>query len=99
MATSVATRDGERTNIDDAALEQFRTTLRGDLLKPADPGYADKPIYNAMHRHRPALIVRGRPMWWTPSSSPVRTGFSWPSAVEATRWPATRAAMAGWSSI
>jgi FAD/FMN-containing dehydrogenase len=58
MAISVATRDGGRTSIDDAALEQFRMTIRGDLVKPSDPAYADKPIYNAMHRHRPALIVR-----------------------------------------
>jgi FAD/FMN-containing dehydrogenase len=58
MAISVTTRDGGRANIDDATLEQFRTTIRGDVLRPADPGYGDKPIYNAMHRHRPALIVR-----------------------------------------
>ena len=58
MTTSVATRDGGRASIDDTTLEQFGTTIRGDVLKPADPGYADKPIYNAMHRHRPALIVR-----------------------------------------
>ncbi len=58
MTISVATRDGGRASIDDTTLEQFGTTIRGDMLKPADPGYADKPIYNAMHRHRPALIVR-----------------------------------------
>ena len=58
MTTSVATRDGGQVSIDDTTLEQFGTTIRGDVLKPADPGYADKPIYNAMHRHRPALIVR-----------------------------------------
>ena len=57
-ATSVATRDGGRTSIDDAALEQFRTTIRGDLVKPGAPAYADKPIFNAMHQHRPAFIVR-----------------------------------------
>ena len=28
------------------------------MLKPGDPGYADKPIFNAMHQRRPALIVR-----------------------------------------
>src|SRR5215831_1005357 len=58
MTTSVAPRDGGQVSIDDTTLEQFGTTIRGDVLKPADPGYADKPIYNAMHRHRPALIVR-----------------------------------------
>jgi FAD/FMN-containing dehydrogenase len=27
-------------------------------LTPGDPGYADRPIFNAMHDRRPALIVR-----------------------------------------
>jgi hypothetical protein len=58
MPTQVATLDGGRTSIDDAALEQLRTTIRGALEKPGDPGYADKPVYNAMHQHRPAFIVR-----------------------------------------
>ena len=58
MATVVATLDGGRASIDDAALEQFRTAIRGDLVKPGDPGYADKPIYNAMVQRRPAFIVR-----------------------------------------
>ncbi len=58
MATSVTTLDGRQATLADAALEQLRTTIRGDVLRPEDPGYADKPIYNAMHQHRPALIVR-----------------------------------------
>jgi FAD/FMN-containing dehydrogenase len=58
MAISFVTLDGGRTTIDDAALEQFRTTIRGDLLKPGDQGYADRPVFNAMHQRRPALIVR-----------------------------------------
>ena len=58
MPTQVATLDGGRTSIDDAALEQLRTTIRGALEKPGDPGYAAKPVYNAMHQHRPAFIVR-----------------------------------------
>jgi hypothetical protein len=58
MPTQVATFNGGRTSIDDAALEQLRTTIRGALLKPGDAGYGDKPVYNAMHQDRPALIVR-----------------------------------------
>jgi hypothetical protein len=58
MAISFVTLDGGRTTIDDAVLEQFRTTIRGDLLKPGDQGYADRPVFNAMHQRRPALIVR-----------------------------------------
>ena len=58
MATVLATLNGGRTNIDDAAIEQLRSTIRGNVVKPGDPGYADKPIYNAMHQRRPAIIVR-----------------------------------------
>ncbi len=58
MTTSIATLDGGRTSIDDALLEQLGTTMRGDVLKPGDPGYRDKPIFNAMHQRHPALIVR-----------------------------------------
>ncbi len=58
MSISIMSLDGGRTNVDDAALEQFRTTIRGDAQMPGDPGYSDKPIYNAMHDYRPALIVR-----------------------------------------
>ena len=58
MATSIATLDGGRTSIDDARLEQLSTTMRGEVLKPGDPGYLDKPVFNAMHQCQPALIVR-----------------------------------------
>ena len=58
MATAITTLDGGRASIDDGTLEQLRMTIRGDVLKPGEPGYADKPIFNAMHQHRPALIVR-----------------------------------------
>ena len=58
MATVLATLSGGRTSIDDAALEQLRSTIRGNVQRPGDPGYADKPIYNAMHQRRPAIIVR-----------------------------------------
>jgi FAD/FMN-containing dehydrogenase len=58
MATSIAALHGGRTSIDDAAIEQLRTAMRGDVLKPSDPGYAEKPIFNAMHLRRPALIAR-----------------------------------------
>jgi FAD/FMN-containing dehydrogenase len=58
VATTVTTVDGRQKRIDDGALEELRTAIRGDVLTPADPGYADKPVYNAMHQPRPALIVR-----------------------------------------
>ena len=58
MATSIATLSGGRVDIDDAALEGLRATIRGNVLKPGEPGYSDHPIYNAMHRRQPALIIR-----------------------------------------
>ena len=58
MTTTITTSSGGRTNVDDAAVEQLRQTIRGDVLKPGESGYADKPIYNAMHQHHPALVVR-----------------------------------------
>jgi FAD/FMN-containing dehydrogenase len=58
VSTQIATFTGGRTIIDDGALQGFRTALRGAVQAQGDPGYADKPIYNAMHHRRPALIAR-----------------------------------------
>ena len=58
MAISLETLAGGRTSIDDATLDELRTRIRGDVLKPGDPGYAERPVFNAMHAYRPALIVR-----------------------------------------
>ncbi len=45
--------------IPEAALSQFRTSLRGPLLLPADPGYdAARTIHNAGINRRPAIIAR-----------------------------------------
>ncbi len=60
MATTIATLDGGRVEVDAGAIEDLRTTIRGNVLRPEEPGYSDHPIYNAMHRRRPALIVRCR---------------------------------------
>jgi FAD/FMN-containing dehydrogenase len=58
MSTAIMSLDGKRKSVDDSAVEQLRATIRGTVQTPDDPGYADKPIYNAMHGYRPALIVR-----------------------------------------
>ena len=58
MSTTIATLDGGHVEIADDQFEQFRATIRGDVQTPSDPGYSDKPVYNAMHQPRPALIVR-----------------------------------------
>src|SRR5512147_135729 len=47
--------------IDAAAIEEFRTRLRGNLLQPGDAAYdAARKIWNEMVDKRPALIVRCR---------------------------------------
>jgi len=58
VATSIATLTGGRVDVDEAALAGLRATIRGNVLKPGEPGYSDHPIYNAMHRRQPALIIR-----------------------------------------
>jgi hypothetical protein len=55
---SFATVDGGRTTVDDSALEQFKMFFHGDVLLPTDPRYGERPVYNAMHQRRPALILR-----------------------------------------
>jgi FAD/FMN-containing dehydrogenase len=58
----VATRQAanpEATRLSDAAVTEFRSRLRGDLLRPDDAGYdAARSIWNAMIDRRPALIAR-----------------------------------------
>jgi FAD/FMN-containing dehydrogenase len=58
MATSVATLQGS-TTVDPEALAELRMTIRGQVLTPDDPGYADVPApYNAMYPGHPAVVVR-----------------------------------------
>jgi FAD/FMN-containing dehydrogenase len=58
MTILISALDGGETKVGDEELEQLRGSLRGDVLTPADDGYDDNPIYNAMHNRRPALKVR-----------------------------------------
>ena len=58
MPIAIATVDRGRTSIDESALDQFAASIRGELLKPGDSRYSEKPVYNAMYDRRPALIVR-----------------------------------------
>jgi FAD/FMN-containing dehydrogenase len=50
---------GEETVLKDAAVEAFKASLRGPLLRPGDVGYDDaRKVWNGMIDRRPALIVR-----------------------------------------
>jgi FAD binding domain/Berberine and berberine like len=55
----VTTMQGTDTVLKETAIEAFRTSLRGELLRPADPGYdTARTLWNALIDHRPALIAR-----------------------------------------
>jgi FAD/FMN-containing dehydrogenase len=48
-------------NLPDAAIENLRSTLRGELLQPGQDGYDDaRRVWNAMIDQRPALVARCR---------------------------------------
>jgi FAD/FMN-containing dehydrogenase len=59
MAIKAVMLDGGETRIDTDLLDNLRTTVRGNVLTPGDPGYdAIRPVYNAMHTSRPAVVVQ-----------------------------------------
>ena len=54
-----ATTEGAVTVLDERAVEGFKASLRGELVRPGDDGYdAGRKIFNAMIDKRPAMIVR-----------------------------------------
>jgi FAD binding domain/Berberine and berberine like len=45
--------------LSDATIGEFKTSLRGELIQPSDPGYAEaRKLYNGMIDKRPRLIAR-----------------------------------------
>jgi FAD/FMN-containing dehydrogenase len=57
MGTS--TVEAEGTALDGTDVQRLQTSLRGQLVRPADPGYDEaRVVFNAMIDRRPALIVR-----------------------------------------
>ena len=55
----VATLAGSDVEIKEAAVEEFRAGLRGNLIQPGDAGYDDaRIVWNGMIDKRPALIAR-----------------------------------------
>ena len=54
-----ATLTGMDTLVTDEQVDEFRASLRGDLLQPGDPDYDQaRRVWNAMIDRRPALIAR-----------------------------------------
>ncbi len=55
----VTTLTGRNSMLKEAAVEEFKKSLRGPLLRPSDPGYNEaRTLWNAMIDKRPALIAR-----------------------------------------
>ncbi|WP_207062738.1 FAD-binding oxidoreductase [Motiliproteus sp. SC1-56] len=53
------TLDGETRQLDEAALDDLRGRVRGELIFPGDPNYDDtRQIWNAMISRKPSIIVR-----------------------------------------
>ena len=56
---NIATLSGDYTVISEAAVKEFRGSLHGESLLPADDGYeSTRRIWNAMIDKRPAMIAR-----------------------------------------
>lgn len=52
-------QDGHRGVPEEAAVQEFATNFRGELIRPEDDGYDEaRSVYNAMIDKRPALIAR-----------------------------------------
>src|SRR5215217_3665023 len=55
----ITTTTGTDSVLDDSTIEAFKSSLRGELLKPSDIGYEEgRRIWNGMIDKRPALIAR-----------------------------------------
>ena len=55
----ITTITGTNGVLDEASVEEFKTSLRGALLRPGDEGYNDaRIVWNGMIDKRPALIAR-----------------------------------------
>ena len=59
--TSIRTMSGASADLDDARLEELRTTIRGEVVTPDDPGYDEvRAVHNAIYDRRPGLVIRCR---------------------------------------
>src|SRR3989442_6167687 len=58
LAVKIMANVAGRT-IEESSIEQFKSGLRGKLLRPGDDDYdSSRPIFNAMIDKHPALIAR-----------------------------------------
>lgn len=59
METTVRTSTGDTVPLDAPAVDTLRGRLRGELVRPGDPGYDDaRRVWNGMIEKRPGLVVR-----------------------------------------
>ncbi len=55
----VKTRTSGETILKEDTVQEFKATLRGELIQPDDAGYNEaRKVHNGMHDRRPAAIVR-----------------------------------------
>jgi len=80
----IATFTGGATEVEEAALQAFKDTLRGEMIRSGDEAYAQaRRIWNGMIDKRPRAIVRSMTITtagWLGSSSPR------PSRPRASGW-------------
>ena len=58
-ALQIAQGSGGTASVDEAAVENFRSSIRGRLLIPGDPGYEEsRTVWNSMIDRKPALVAR-----------------------------------------
>jgi FAD/FMN-containing dehydrogenase len=59
MGVNIQTTSGRPTTLDDAAVLQLSSSIRGTVLTALSPGYTEaRTLWNAMIDRRPALIVQ-----------------------------------------
>jgi FAD/FMN-containing dehydrogenase len=55
----MATEGITHKNLADGSIAELAESLRGELIRPEDPGYEEaRAIWNGVHDRRPALVVR-----------------------------------------
>ena len=55
----IVSKDGQKTAVEESAIEEFGSGLRGTLLQPDDRDYDEvRQIWNAMIDKRPRIIAR-----------------------------------------